>query len=420
MLYVLLSISSAWAEPVKEKWLSACHVYDTNSAWYDRLIEARERVGKAGLQWEDATCTVIVPEYLADKVQWCDVDHANRRSKDYGIGEAVTPEVCRVAGQIEALWGVAYSIKAAADRAEHAAQEAEDASRQAWIVADGARGSAAIASDSARDAQTSAQYANQNAGEAALLAQGARLDAQAALVAVQQAKEAAQASQRNAREAAEQAAQARINGPYHYLSSGLGFLAQRELVVVIGENGVLASDYDESQVEHRLQLRTGFSGALGFGWDSGFSWPQARIGTHLQGFVFGTSAERILESQYERVLAPGIAGFATLYAGRMFHPWEARVGIAIGTSMLAQRPVTTPWVTDAYSALHVSVLRRLDLNDDRGYLGLGPNLTIGLDEFATRLGDVEQSFGGPFAFVSLTLLAGGGPARDTSEVSREE
>jgi hypothetical protein len=346
---------------------------------------------------------VIVPQNLADKVQWCDVDHVNRRSKDFGIGEAVTPEVCRVAGQIEAVWGVAYSIKAAADRAEQAAREAQDASRQAWIVAEDARGSATAASTSADEARTKAQEAATDAGEASQAAQGAQEDAQIAVDAALRAAQDAERAAQEAQLAKEQARLARIVGSYQYLVAQAGFLSQRELVVVMGEDGILEEGYEDSNVEERLVLRASSSGTLGAGVDMGFAWPRVRLGTQVQGFLIqGTST--------------GYGGLVTLYGGRIFPTWEVRAGFTTGASMLAQQVVNTPTVTDAYFAGTLTGLYHLPSGkDDRTFLSVGPSLSVGLNQFATRYEAYEQGYDGFFFLGQLQVQAGGGPADDQQE-----
>lgn len=398
VLFLFLA-SMARAEPVKDAWMLACHVKDTTSAWYERLLEAKRRADSAGLVWDDATCTVIVPRHLAHEIQWCDVDHATHRSKDYGIGEAVAPGVCRVAGQVEAVWSVAYSVKAAADRAEEAARRAEEASRQAWIIADEARGSATLASTSAGEARDRAEEATRHANDAMIAARGSEEDARKAVEAAMRAKEDAEKAAREALEAKEQARLARLIGSYQYVSAGVGFISQRDLVVVL--------DGDD-----QFSLRSGFSGTTGVGVDLGFAWPRIRVGTQLQGFLSLTSEEQVTETgTIEPGTVLGYGGLATLYGGRIFPQWEARAGLTLSGSMLSDRAVTTPSVTDAYFGLTLAGLYHAGtFKDDRTFLGVGPVLSIGLNQFATSFGEYEQGYNGAFFLVQLQVQAGGGPA----------
>lgn len=389
---MLLLVGTAGAEEPVPHWLRQCHVYSSKSSWYLRLLEAYKRVQDAGLEWNEDTCEVTVPESLRETVAFCDVDV---RGPDRGIGDVVPRETCVIDARIDGLSGLSSLVS----RAEAAAREAKSEAARAAADSREARSQATDANAAAKESLRLAQMAIDDAAAAKADAELARKAAEETRDLVLDADERAKSAERMARRALRA-------GGYFLVEGGAFGVARNEVVVPYGTDGILSEGYDESDVARRRTIRTASAIGATAGIETGFAWPAVRLGLALGG---SWSPEKSEDDSFETVSTNGFGAVADLRLGFGRGVWKFGIGPSLSATMLGQSPSET----SAVSGIGVAGMAEIRYlaTEDRDWRTFAIQVRAGNETLNTSVRGFEQTFQAPWASVGLLVGIGGGPEK---------
>ncbi len=387
---LLLLVGNAAAEAPVPHWLQQCHVHSSKSPWYPKLLEAYQRVQDAGLEWNEETCEVTVPDSLRSTVAFCDVD---ARGPDRGIGDVVPPATCVIDARLDGISGLASLVA----RAEAASREAK--AQAAAAAADGRE-----ARSQATDANASAKEALRLALQASVDAASAKADADGSRKAAEEAAGSARDAMYLARAADGKARRALASGGYFIVEGGAFGVSRNEVVVPYGTDGILAEGYAEADVTRRRTLRAASAFGAAAGIETGFAWQAARIGLALGG---SWSPEKSETDSFETVSTNGFDASADLRLGLGSGTWKIGVGPSVAATMLGQSPSATPAASGVVVAGFLEI--RYLASDDRRWRTFAIQLRAGDEALNTSVENYEQTLHAPWASVGLLVGIGGGP-----------
>jgi len=387
---LLLLVGIAGAEDSLPDWLTNCRVYSADSPWYPRLLEAYKRVQDAGLEWNEDTCEVTVPEALRDTTAFCDVD---ARGPDRGIGDVVPRETCVIDARLDGISGLSALVA----RAEAAAREAKSEAARAAADSHEARLQATDANAAAKESLRLAQMASDDAA-------AAKADAELARKAAEETRELAADADERAKSAERMARRALRAGGYFVLEGGAYGVARNDVVVPYGTGGILAEGYDEANITRRRTIRTANAIGAAAGIETGFAWPAVRLGLALGGTW---SPEKSEDDSFETFSTNGFGAVVDLRLGFGKGVWKFGIGPSLSATMLGQSPSETSAVSGIGIAGMAEI--RYLATEDRDWRTVAIQVRAGNETLNTSVRGFEQTFSAPWASVGLLVGIGGGP-----------